>query len=180
MKCIKPLFAIGLFGMAAGLSFTSAKAQDSHSGHASIGVNRPSPQVIRGLYLVKISGCNDCHTPGYAESGGNTPQKAWMTGSTVGFQGPWGTTYPTNLRLSMQRLSEAQWLQSARRPTRPPMPWFALREMSDADLRAVYAAVRYLGPAGEKAPAFVPPGQTPKGQFIDFVPRSPSAAYGAK
>jgi hypothetical protein len=80
----------------------------------------------------------------------------------------------------MQRLSEAQWLQRARQPMRPPMPWFSLRDMSDEDLRAVYAAVRYLGPAGEQAPAFVPAGQTPKGQFIDFVPRSASATYGAK
>lgn len=180
MKCIKPLFAIGLFGLAAGFGLTSANAQNTHADHAAIGVHGPSPQVIRGLYLVKISGCNDCHTPGYAESGGNTPQAAWLTGSAVGFQGPWGTTYPTNLRLSMLRLSEAQWLQSARQPMRPPMPWFALRDMSDDDLRAVYAAVRFLGTAGEAAPTFVPPGQTPKGQFIDFVPHSASAVYSAK
>ncbi|WP_449371579.1 cytochrome c precursor [Thiomonas sp.] len=153
MKCIKPLFAIGLFGLAAGLGLTSAKAQESRSSHAAIGVSSPSQQVIHGLYLVKISGCNDCHTPGHAQSGGNIPREAWLTGDTVGFRGPWGTTYPANLRLSMMRLTESQWLQSARQPMRPPMPWFALRDMSDDDLRAVYAVVRYLGPVGESRPA---------------------------
>ena len=27
--------------------------------------------IDRGRYLMKIAGCNDCHTPGYAQSGGN-------------------------------------------------------------------------------------------------------------
>lgn len=28
--------------------------------------------LARGEYLVRTTGCNDCHTPGYAESGGTT------------------------------------------------------------------------------------------------------------
>ena len=34
---------------------------------------------------------------------------------------------------------------------RPPMPWFDLREMSEPVLRALYAFVRSLGPAGVPA-----------------------------
>ena len=56
----------------------------------------------RGRYLVKIAGCNDCHTTGYAEAGGKIPEKQWLTGDQLGFRGPWGTTYPINLRLYMQ------------------------------------------------------------------------------
>jgi len=42
-------------------------------------------------------------------------------------------------------MSEAQWLAHARREFKPPMPWFNLREMTDQDLKAIYAYVRSLG-----------------------------------
>jgi mono/diheme cytochrome c family protein len=29
---------------------------------------------LRGKYLIVIGGCNDCHTSGYAPSGGATPK----------------------------------------------------------------------------------------------------------
>jgi mono/diheme cytochrome c family protein len=120
--------------------------------------------VERGRYLVKTTGCNDCHTPGYIESAGRLEESRWLVGNSLGWQGPWGTTYPSNLRLLTQDLTADQWLQVARRQTRPPMPWFALRDMTDADLLAIYHFTRSLGPAGTAAPAFVPPGkaaQTP-------------------
>lgn len=50
--------------------------------------------------------------------------------------------------------------------------WFALRDMSIQDLRAVYRFVNYLGPAGEAAPGYVPPDQEPKGPFVLF-PQAP-------
>jgi hypothetical protein len=40
------------------------------------------------------------------------------------------------------------------------MPWFALRDMTDADLLAIYYFTRSLGPAGRAAPAFLPPGKS--------------------
>jgi mono/diheme cytochrome c family protein len=128
--------------------------------------------LARGRYLVSISGCNDCHTAGYPESGGKVPQNQWLTGSAVGWSGPWGTTYPANLRLVVQSLSESQWLSFARAPRRPPMPWFALRDMSDSDLRAIYQFLRHLGPKGKPAPAYVPPGQVVSTPYIDFVPKN--------
>jgi hypothetical protein len=51
---------------------------------------------------------------------------------------------------------------------RPPMPWFNVRAMSTSDLRAIYRYVRHLGPAGQPAPAYVPPGQEPKGPAVRF------------
>jgi hypothetical protein len=48
------------------------------------------------------------------------------------------------------------------------MPWFALHDMSAQDLRALYRFVKSLGPAGGPAPAFVPPGQEPKGPYVRF------------
>ena len=115
--------------------------------------------IERGRYVVVIAGCNDCHTAGYAQRDGQVPERDWLTGDSLGRSGPWGTTYASNLRLKLAALSEAQWLQLARTARyRPPMPWFNLHAMSEGDLRAVYRYVRHLGPAGEPAPAYVPPG----------------------
>lgn len=131
-------------------------------------VTKESADVQRGRYLVRITGCNDCHTPGYPESNGKTDEKLWLTGSPLGWRGPWGTTYASNLRLLMQNLTEAQWLKHARNEWRPPMPWFNLREMNDADLKAIYRYVRHLGAAGQPTPAYVPPDKTPKPPFVQF------------
>lgn len=128
--------------------------------------------IERGRYIVNISGCNDCHTAGYPESGGKTPRNEWLTGNPVGFQGPWGTTYPSNLRLLVQSLTEKQWIARARTPMRPPMPWFSLRAMSENDLRAIYRFVRDLGPKGKPAPAYAAPGQSVDTPYIVFVPQN--------
>jgi mono/diheme cytochrome c family protein len=76
-------------------------------------------QIERGRYLSIVGGCNDCHTPNYPESSGKVPESDWLTGTAVGFQGPWGTTYPANLRLYVTTMSEAQWVARARQPMRP-------------------------------------------------------------
>ncbi|TFY97457.1 c-type cytochrome [Ramlibacter rhizophilus] len=125
--------------------------------------------VERGRYLAKIAGCNDCHTPGYAQAGGKVPEAQWLVGDKLGFQGPWGTTYPANLRLLMQRMSQAEWIKYAKtHEMRPPMPWFALRDMTDQDLASIHRFVRHLGPAGDPAPEYLPPGKAPQGPVIKF------------
>lgn len=125
--------------------------------------------IERGRYLVRIGGCNDCHTAGYPESGGAVAEKEWLTGNTVGYRGPWGTTYAANLRLSMARISEEEWLRLAHgKQFRPPMPWFALRDMRAADLRDIHRFIRHLGPAGSPAPEYVGPGDMPKGPVVQF------------
>ncbi|HQY47349.1 MAG TPA: cytochrome C [Usitatibacteraceae bacterium] len=125
--------------------------------------------IERGRYLARIAGCNDCHTPGYAQAGGKVDEKLWLTGDTLGWQGAWGTTYPSNLRLVLAKMSEQEWVRVAKSAQyRPPMPWFALHDMAEADLRAIYRYVRHLGPAGEPAPAYLPPGQAAKGPVIAF------------
>ena len=44
-----------------------------------------------GRYLVKIAGCNDCHTPGYTMRDGNVPVSQWLLGDKLGWRGGWGT-----------------------------------------------------------------------------------------
>ena len=125
--------------------------------------------VERGRYLLRIAGCNDCHTPGYLVSEGKVPEKDWLTGDTLGWRGPWGTTYASNLRLFVQGMTEAQWVKTARvLKVRPPMPWFNLNRMHEEDLKAIYQFLRYLGPGGAPAPAYVPPDQEPKTPYALF------------
>ena len=142
------------------------------AGGAVISATTHDRGVERGRYLSIIGGCNDCHTPGYLEKSGAVPESLWLSGSPVGFQGPWGTTYPSNLRLVAASMSEAQWLTHARAARRPPMPWFNIRTMSDADLSAIYEYLRSLGGGGEPAPAYAPPGEHVATPYIDFVPKN--------
>ena len=137
----------------------------------------PVDLVARGEYLVKTAGCNDCHTPGYAEQQGNVDKALWLTGSPLGYNGPWGTTYASNLRLRLQEMNEAQWLDySARLRTRPLMPDFSLRAMNQEDRRAIYRFAQSLGPGGQRAPAYLPPGQTPPlPYFALLLPAAPTA-----
>jgi hypothetical protein len=151
----------GVVATLVGLGGVASAASTAESGVEGLATLK---QIERGRYLVKITGCNDCHTPGYIESAGRVEEARWLVGNSLGWQGTWGTTYPANLRLLTQGLAADQWLLVARRQTRPPMPWFALRAMTDADLLAIYYFTRSLGLAGRAAPAFLPPGkvaQTP-------------------
>jgi len=144
------------------------------AGIAAAGGAKQSERVARGRYLVTISGCNDCHTPGYMEKGPAVPESQWLVGVPVGFQGPWGTTYPSNLRLAIQGMDETQWIRHARQERMPPMPWFNLAKMTDEDLRAVYAYVRSLGSPGERMPAYVAPGGKVTTPYLVFVPQTDS------
>jgi mono/diheme cytochrome c family protein len=139
---------------------------------AADGKAPPKPggkDVERGRYLVKIAGCNDCHTPGYMMTNGKVPEPQWLTGDTLGWRGAWGTTYAINLRLYMQSISEEEWLKiAATKETRPPMPWYVLRDLTKDDLRAIYRYVRHAGPAGKPAPAYLPPDKEPPPPFATF------------
>jgi mono/diheme cytochrome c family protein len=125
-------------------------------------------EVQRGKYIVRTAGCNDCHTPGYVETAGKVAEEKWLVGSPLGWRGPWGTTYASNLRLSVWSMSEDKWAKHARMERRPPMPWFNVRDMSERDVRAIYRYIRSLGPAGDPAPAWVPPERAPGGPYVQF------------
>ena len=69
----KPATLLILLGVAASaLQSLPAKADDA--------------EIARGKYLVTISGCNDCHTPGYFF--GKPDMARFLGGSDVGFEIP--------------------------------------------------------------------------------------------
>jgi mono/diheme cytochrome c family protein len=147
----------------AATAFFSCAAQAAEQDAAML-----PPELVRGKYLVQIAGCNDCHTAGYAQSGGKVEESQWLLGDGLGWRGPWGTTYASNLRLAVKDMTAEQFMTRARSPLRPPMPWFNLVVMRDGDVKAIYAYLKHLGPAGEPAPAYLPPDQAPSGPFIAF------------
>jgi len=126
--------------------------------------------VARGKYLLIVGSCNDCHTAGFAPSDGKVPESQWLLGDgQLGFRGPWGTTYATNLRLSLSRMTEDQWVHYARNlRMRPPMPWFNLNQWTEQDLRAFYKYVRQLGPVGKAVTVGLPPGKAPAPPYIQW------------
>lgn len=155
MRTSNPV-AIGLAILIALAGATSVAAADE-------------PSVERGRYLIVISGCNDCHTDGWLASAGQTPEDQWLTGSGLGWRGPWGTTYPANIRITMDAFDEDDWVAIAKEiEYRPPMPWWGLRAMTETDLRSIYRFIKQLGEPGEMAPTYVPPDQEPKTPYVLF------------
>ncbi len=139
------------------------------AGAATDSTDLDPTKVERGRYLISISGCNDCHTSGFAENLGNVPESRWLSGDSLGWKGPWGTTYPSNLRRLLASLSEDQWVHFARNmKSRPPMPWFNLRFMTEEDLRSIHQFVRYLGPTEDPVPEYVPPEREPATPYVTF------------
>jgi mono/diheme cytochrome c family protein len=161
----KPFLTVLLLACAAGFGAASAAEP---SADADL--------VARGRYVVMTSGCNDCHTPGFALAEGKLPESAWLTGDTLGWQGAWGTTYAPNLRLRLAAMDRATWTSYAKTlKTRPPMPYWAVNTMSERDLEALWAFVHSLGPAGDPAPAALPPGVAANGPVVSFPAPPPNA-----
>lgn len=135
---------------------------------------KATTDLERGKMLVAYGGCNDCHTPGWRESDGTIPVSKWLTGSPIGLRGPWGTSYPVNIRLVFNQIDENQWVFAVNsRGGHMPMHWHDLRFLSVADQRLLYRFVKSLGPAGEQVPNFVEPWREPKTPYINLVPQTP-------
>ncbi len=164
------LAAVGLVvtaGCSAAVS-TPAKAP------AQTEVTGPDALAV-GRYIVIVGGCNDCHTPGYAQSGGKAPPESeWLKGNPVGYRGPWGTTYASNLRLTVASMSKDEFIAMLdTRETLPPMPWQNVRHLSRANKAAVYDYIKSLGAPGDPTPANVPPGQEPTTPYENMIPVGP-------
>jgi hypothetical protein len=94
----------------------------------------------------------------------------WAGAATnTAFSGPWGVSYAHNLtpdRYGGLGIWTEEMLitairtgkhMSAGRPIQPPMPWQVYRNMTDEDLKAIYAYLRSIPPIENKAPVYEPP-----------------------
>ena len=154
----------GLFIVLLGVSSGAAYAQDADIS------------VAKGERIAAIGGCHDCHTVGFNEAGGVADPAKALTGNPMGFQGPWGTTYAANLRIVAAAKSEDEFVKYLSTfEARPPMPWFNVHRLDEAEMRSLHQYIVSLGEPGDPAPAYVPPGETPKTPYLDFVPVMPAS-----
>lgn len=142
----------------------------------------------RGRYLAITMGCNDCHTPGALYGGPDFGRE--LSGSEVGWHGPWGTSFARNLTPdpetglgSWTADQVANVLRTGVRPDGsvllPPMPWPNTSQMSEPDLRALVAYLRSLKPVRHAVPKALPPGGEYSGPVIPFPPPGPWDAPAA-
>ena len=152
--------------------------------------------VQRGEYLVKTSGCHDCHTPLTMGANGPEPDMSralsghpqdvaiaapaqpsdpWVTSANAtntAWSGPWGVSFTANLTPDpetgvLRDISEEQFIETLRtgrhkgqgRQILPPMPWPVYGQMTDDDLRAIYAYLRQIPPIRNQVPDPLPPAQ---------------------
>lgn len=92
---------------------------------------------------------------------GNDHLTAW--------RGPWGTSFTANLTPDVNTglgiWTEDMFVRALRtgrhmgqsRPILPPMPWFFYRNLTDEDLRSIYAYLRTIPPVENRVPEPLPP-----------------------
>jgi mono/diheme cytochrome c family protein len=94
----------------------------------------------------------------------------WVgSSSNTAFAGPWGISYAINLTpdpdTGIGKWQETEFVQAIKtgkhlgvgRPIMPPMPWPAYKNLSDQQLRAIYAYLRSVPPIKNKVPDYAPP-----------------------
>lgn len=149
-------------------------------------------QVDRGAYLVRITGCHDCHspkvqgmTPDLTRALSGRPQTTMLptaAGNEVhasldltAWQGPWGYSVAPNLTPDQAtgigtRYNEASFITTMRTGKKPngtqilpPMPSDVYQNMTDDDLKAIFAYLRTLKPIRNAVLAGLPPPVAPAG-----------------
>ncbi len=131
-----------------------------HDCHTSLkmGPNGPEPDMTRAL-----SG----HPAEMKMPPPPAPSGPWMgsfAATMTAWSGPWGVSYTANLTPHKENglgsWTEQQFIDSMRtgrhqgrgREILPPMPWTAYKNMTDADLKAIFAYLRSLPPNPNKVP----------------------------
>ena len=159
---------------------------DLAAGHVEL-TDATARTLERGRYLARVTGCNDCHTPG-GMFGAPDPARQ-LSGSELGWRGPWGVTYPRNLspdrETGLGGWSATQIVTAIRlgvRPDgsaiRPPMPWPTYAALSDGDAYAIAAylqsipAVHHVSPVavGPEAAAPGAPGAPAEASIVAMPP----------
>jgi hypothetical protein len=97
-------------------------------------------------------------------SGLSGPWIAATNANLTAWAGPWGISYATNLTpeetTGMKIWTEDMFLSAMKtgrhfgqsRPILPPMPWQTLAQLSDDDLKAIYAYLRTIPPVKNLVP----------------------------
>lgn len=100
---------------------------------------------------------------------------AWVAAATnTAFAGPWGVSFTANLtpdtETGLGDWIEEMFIRTMRtglhqgkgRPVLPPMPWSVYGQLTDNDLKDLFAYLRSLKPVRNRVPAPVDPGEMPR------------------
>jgi len=93
---------------------------------------------------------------------------ALATADLTAWTGPWGTSFAANLTPDASGLGSwtlADFEKTMRsgkhlgggRPILPPMPWFNMAALSDAELKALFAYLKSVPPIANRVPEPLPP-----------------------
>ena len=179
-----------LWGSAAGvLALLLVAAGDGQAQQRAGGA--PTTPVERGRYLVNITGCHDCHSPksqgmtpdparllSGRPSTTPAPSKAdnevHASLDLTAWYGPWGQTVASNLTpdaatgLPSKGYNEKTFIVTMRtakkpngQPLQPPMPSDVYQNLTDDDLKAIWAYLQTLKPIRNAVLAGLP---TPGGK----------------
>jgi mono/diheme cytochrome c family protein len=174
------LVALALGGAA--LVASCGRTAGVKEGAGSADTTQPMTAEARielGRHLVAITGCNDCHTPGTLY--GAPDLSRTLAGSELGWTGPWGTTYPSNLtpdpETGLGAWNEEQIVTAIRTgkrpdgsPILPPMPWPGFAQFTDEEAYAVAAYLKSLPPVRHAKVPTLPPGTKPATAGLTFPP----------
>ena len=166
-------------GLALGSSaLVSCSSQPAEEAKAPQVEQTMSP-LKRGEYIATITGCHDCHTPG-GMYGAPDMHRA-LSGSELGWQGPWGVSYPMNLTPdsatgigSWTGVEIERALRSGVKkdgsPVLPPMPWPDFARLSPEDMAALITYLKSIPAVNHVVPPVVPPGGKASGAIVAFPP----------
>ena len=102
------------------------------------------------------------------------PWIASVAATMTAWSGPWGVSYTANLtpdpETGLGQWTEQQFVDTIRsgrhlgrgRQILPPMPWPAIRNMTDADLKAIFAYLRTIPALKNRVPDPLPPAGAAK------------------
>jgi mono/diheme cytochrome c family protein len=146
----------------------------------TVGAKAADAQTERGKYLVEISGCSDCHTPGNFL--GHPDMARYLGGSDVGFALPGaGVFVGPNLTpdkgtglgaWTVQQIVTAftTGVRPDGRILAPIMPWRDLSHLTKADALAIAAYLKSLPPISHHVPGPFGPAETPSVFVMTVVP----------
>jgi len=122
----------------------------------------------RGEYLVHLGDCTGCHTTADPQ---NRPVPGMLFAGGRVFVRPWGTAASANLTPGPSGIGyydEAQFVRAIRtghvgaRPLNPTMPYRFFRNLSDDDLKAIFAYLQTLPPVQHEVDNTEAPTLCPK------------------
>lgn len=173
-----------MFRTSVGFAFLALAASASAAPIAD------SAQVARGKYLATMSGCNDCHTPGYFF--GNPDDTKFLGGSDVGFEIPGLGVFVGRNITPDEETGIGKWttkqivtaIQTGQRPDgrelAPIMPWHAFAQLTPEDAGAIAAFLQSIKPVKNAVPGPFKPGEKVSTFTFRILPPGETVAAAPK